>query len=38
MCRTTINVTGDLTASIVMRRLTNFSVEAQKVAEEIKTA
>lgn len=38
MCRTTINVTGDLTASIVMRRLTNFSLEAQKVAEEIKTA
>lgn len=26
MCRTTVNVTGDLTASLVMKRLTHFTV------------
>ena len=38
MCRTTINVTGDLTASLVMRKLTNFSSASKKVSEELKTA
>jgi len=32
MCRTTINVTGDLTASIVMKKLTSFN-SSVKVAE-----
>lgn len=35
MCRTTINVTGDLTASLVMRRLTNLNSSSAKVAKEI---
>lgn len=38
MCRTTINVTGDLTASLVMRKLTNFSTKAKIVSEGLKTA
>lgn len=38
MCRTTINVTGDLTASLVMRRLTNFSTASKKISDELKTA
>ncbi|MFA9373379.1 MAG: dicarboxylate/amino acid:cation symporter [Poseidonibacter sp.] len=38
MCRTTINVTGDLTASLVMKKLTNFSDASKKVAQEIKAA
>ena len=32
MCRTTINVTGDLTASLVMKRLTSFT-QASNVSE-----
>lgn len=35
MCRTTINVTGDLTASIVMKRLTSLSSKDRKIAEKI---
>ena len=38
MCRTTINVTGDLTASIVMKKLTNFSPEAKKIAEKTRSS
>lgn len=38
MCRTTINVTGDLTATLVMKKLTNFSDASKKVAQEIKAA
>lgn len=34
MCRTTINVTGDLTATLVMKRLTNFSTTSEKIANE----
>ncbi|CAA6825923.1 MAG: Proton/glutamate symport protein @ Sodium/glutamate symport protein [uncultured Sulfurovum sp.] len=30
MCRTTINVTGDLTATLVMKKLTNFSNTSEK--------
>lgn len=33
MCRTTINVTGDLTATLVMKKLTNIS--SKEVAEKI---
>ncbi|MCW8953380.1 MAG: dicarboxylate/amino acid:cation symporter [Sulfurimonas sp.] len=36
MCRTTINVTGDLTAAIVMKRLTGLTSKAQKIAEKIR--
>lgn len=32
MCRTTINVTGDLTASLVMKRLTSFT-QASNISE-----
>jgi len=35
MCRTTINVTGDLTASIVMRRLTTFSSKQKEVSQNV---
>ena len=35
MCRTTINVTGDLTASIVMKKLVSLSTTAKKVAQKI---
>ncbi len=38
MCRTTINVTGDLTATLVMRKLTNFSSASKKISDELKTA
>ena len=38
MCRTTINVTGDLTASIVMKRLTNFTPKDRKIADVIKSS
>jgi proton glutamate symport protein len=34
MCRTTINVTGDLTATIVMKKLTNFSNTSEKLAND----
>ena len=34
MCRTTINVPGDLTATLVMKRLTNFSTTSEKIANE----
>ena len=30
MCRTTVNVTGDLTATLVMRKLTSFSNTSEK--------
>lgn len=33
MCRTTINVTGDLTATLVMKKLTN--INSKEVAEKI---
>lgn len=35
MCRTTINVTGDLTATLVMKRLTNFSNTSEKIASDL---
>ncbi len=35
MCRTTINVSGDLTAAIVMKRLTGLGTKAKKIAEGI---
>lgn len=35
MCRTTINVTGDLTASLVMKKLVNISSDEAEVAKEI---
>lgn len=35
MCRTTINVTGDLTASLVMKKLVNISSDEADVAKEI---
>jgi len=35
MCRTTINVSGDLTATIVMKRLTGLGTKAKKIAEGI---
>ena len=35
MCRTTINVTGDLTATLVMKKLTGFSNTSEKVASEL---
>ncbi|UTJ07229.1 dicarboxylate/amino acid:cation symporter [Arcobacter roscoffensis] len=35
MCRTTINVTGDLTASLVMKKLVNISSQEADVAKEI---
>lgn len=35
MCRTTINVTGDLTASIVMRELLGNSTENMKISKDI---
>lgn len=35
MCRTTINVTGDLTASIVMKKLVSLSSASQDVAKKI---
>ncbi len=35
MCRTTINVTGDLTASLVMKKLVNISSDEVDVAKEI---
>lgn len=38
MCRTTINVTGDLTASIVMRRLTSYSSSSKRISDEINAA
>ena len=34
MCRTTINVTGDLTATLVMKKLTGFSNTSEKTANE----
>lgn len=38
MCRTTINVTGDLTASIVMRRLTDYNPVGTKISKDLKSA
>ncbi|MFK2823019.1 dicarboxylate/amino acid:cation symporter [Arcobacter sp. YIC-80] len=35
MCRTTINVTGDLTASIVMKKLVNITSSKAEIAKEI---
>lgn len=35
MCRTTINVTGDLTATLVMKKLTNFSNTSEKIASDL---
>ncbi len=35
MCRTTINVTGDLTASLVMKKLVSLSSTSQKIAKKI---
>ncbi|MGA1932751.1 dicarboxylate/amino acid:cation symporter [Arcobacter sp. YIC-464] len=35
MCRTTINVTGDLTASLVMKKLVNITSDEAEVAKEI---
>ncbi|PIF03877.1 MAG: C4-dicarboxylate transporter [Arcobacter sp.] len=35
MCRTTINVTGDLTATIIMNRLTKMTPDERKVSEII---
>lgn len=35
MCRTTINVTGDLTATIVMKRLVGISSKSAKIAKKI---
>jgi len=35
MCRTTINVTGDLTATLVMKKLVTLSSKAQDVAKKI---
>jgi Na+/H+-dicarboxylate symporter len=32
MCRTTINVTGDLTATLVIKKMTNISFSSEKVA------
>lgn len=34
MCRTTINVTGDLTATLVMKKLTGFSNNSERTAKE----
>lgn len=34
MCRTTINVTGDLTATLVMKKLTNFSNTSEKMGKD----
>lgn len=34
MCRTTINVTGDLTATLVMKKLTNFSNTSEAITKE----
>lgn len=36
MCRTTINVTGDLTAAIVMKRLTGLTTESERVAKKLR--
>ena len=38
MCRTTINVTGDLTATLVMKKLTNISSDSTKIAQDLKSA
>lgn len=38
MCRTTINVTGDLTATIVMKRLTGLNTKDRKLAETIRSS
>jgi proton glutamate symport protein len=35
MCRTTINVTGDLTATLVMKKLTGFSNTSEKSANNL---
>jgi Na+/H+-dicarboxylate symporter len=35
MCRTTINVTGDLTATIVMKRLVEITSKSAKIAKKI---
>lgn len=35
MCRTTINVTGDLTATLVMKKLTGFSNTSEKNANNL---
>ncbi len=35
MCRTTINVTGDLTATLVMKKLTSFSNTSEKSANNL---
>lgn len=35
MCRTTINVTGDLTASLVMKKLVTITSDESEVAKEI---
>jgi len=34
MCRTTINVTGDLTATLAMKKLTSFSNTSEKMAKK----
>ena len=36
MCRTTINVTGDLTATIVMKKLVNLSSSSAELARKIR--
>lgn len=35
MCRTTINVTGDLTASLVMRRIVNITSASSNISKDI---
>ena len=35
MCRTTVNVTGDLTATLVMKKLTNFSHMSEQFQTQI---
>ncbi|GGD33372.1 dicarboxylate/amino acid:cation symporter [Malaciobacter pacificus] len=35
MCRTTVNVTGDLTASLVMKKLTGYSNVSEKSARKV---
>ena len=36
MCRTTINVTGDLTATIVMKKLVNLSSSSEELSRKIR--
>ena len=38
MCRTTINVTGDLTATLVMKKLTNISSDSTNISKDLKSA